>query len=341
MLILVTGLPGASKTLNSLKLINENPLYKASDDFPNGRQVYFHGIKEVKMEGWLELEDAEKWMECPVGSIILIDEAHKKFPVRKSGANNPKHVEDLAEHRHSGYDIWMVTQHPGDLDLFIRRRANRHYHLKRINDSKMVRMFMWNEYKNPDTPQSLNSATEEKSIKIDKKYFGMYKSTEIDTHKTRIPWKLIRWMSFFTLFIVLILIYIFNFMFSSQESKSDVDIVKSENQIVQERVDERRRSNPYDSESYRPRIQNLAYTAPVYDDLFIVRSKPKVSCVYSSNLKCICYTQQLTRVKMEFKACKNYVDNGVFDPTIADVDKDEEDNDRFSKVVDRAVSIDS
>ena len=81
-----TGIPGSSKTLNAVKEINEDPLYQ-------NRPIYYHNVKEVTFENWIELSDEEvkKWYELPAGSVIFMDEVQKIFrPGRKYGDNVPK-----------------------------------------------------------------------------------------------------------------------------------------------------------------------------------------------------------------------------------------------------------
>lgn len=63
------------------------------------------------------------------GALIIVDEAHIKFPQRASGKAPPAYIEALNVHRHQGLDFWFVTQRPAFLDPFIRGLCSRHLHL--------------------------------------------------------------------------------------------------------------------------------------------------------------------------------------------------------------------
>ena len=81
---LVTGKPGASKTLNTIKDVEKRRIEEA-------RPVYYHGIKDLILP-WIKMDDSEKleedetlitphsWWNAPFGSIIVIDEAQLHYP---------------------------------------------------------------------------------------------------------------------------------------------------------------------------------------------------------------------------------------------------------------------
>lgn len=77
----------------------------------------------------------KKWLRLnvpqprDVGSLLVIDEAHIKFPQRASGKALPEFVEALCVHRHQGLDIWFISQKPSFLDPTIRGLCSRHIHL--------------------------------------------------------------------------------------------------------------------------------------------------------------------------------------------------------------------
>lgn len=63
------------------------------------------------------------------GALIIIDEAHIKFPQRASGKVPPPFIEALNVHRHQGLDFWFLTQKPSFLDPFVRGLCSQHIHL--------------------------------------------------------------------------------------------------------------------------------------------------------------------------------------------------------------------
>ncbi len=66
-----------------------------------------------------------------------------------------------------------------------------------------------------------------------------------------------------------------------------------------------------------PTISGIPASAPVYKDLWIPVSFPRLSCIASKS-KCICHTQQSTPYKVAEHQCRKYALVGRFDFTIAD-----------------------
>ena len=91
-------------------------------------------------------------------------------------------------HRHKGYDIFLVTQHPRLIDSFIRNLVGRHLHLYRPFGLMRSQLFEWQECcENP----RVDAKPVPKLWKFPRKLFGLYKSAEEHTHKTRLPWRAI------------------------------------------------------------------------------------------------------------------------------------------------------
>src|SRR3989344_1834878 len=73
-------------------------------------------------------------------------EAHNDLPNRPAGSTVPDAVKMLAEHRRRGFDFYMVTQHPQNIDSFVRRLIGPpgwHRHLKRSFGVDMVSVLEW------------------------------------------------------------------------------------------------------------------------------------------------------------------------------------------------------
>jgi len=93
MIYLITGLPGAGKTLFTVADV----MGMAEKE---NRQVYYSGITDCKVPGWIELEKGEDWYKCPVGSIIIIDECQRVFRPRSAGSNVPEYVSKFETGNH-------------------------------------------------------------------------------------------------------------------------------------------------------------------------------------------------------------------------------------------------
>jgi hypothetical protein len=177
MLYLITGLPGAGKTLYAVSWIPK--------EF-GSRPIFYSGIKDLRLP-WVETTP-EKWPELPDGSVVVIDEAQKHFRVRAPGSRVPDHVAALETHRHRGFDIVVITQHPQLLDTNVRRLVGRHVHVRRTWGMKTAALFTWDEVANPEEKGDLTQAVKSRWL-YDESAFNAYHSAELHTHKRRVPSK--------------------------------------------------------------------------------------------------------------------------------------------------------
>jgi len=173
MLSIVTGLPGACKTLYTLsKLL---PGYRT-------RSVYVHGIPGLDFEHFnvLELEEPEKWYDLPEGSVIIMDEAQSVFPLRKVGSAVPPKCSHFETHRHKGHDIVLITQDATTLDVHVRKMANAHIHCKRLFGTHSSTIFIYGKYQpKPEDRNCVRTAISSNTWRFDKSIFDHYKSADI------------------------------------------------------------------------------------------------------------------------------------------------------------------
>lgn len=309
MIELWTGQPGAGKTLFVLESV-------AARAKAEGRDVYFSGIPELKVPGWIELEDVSTWHQLPTGAIIVIDEAQRHFRPRATGAHVPPHVAAAETHRHRGHDLILVTQHPKLIDTNMRRLTGRHVHVMRAFGTKAAVLHEWNEVR-PDPDLS-----REGSIATTRRYpvevFGWYKSAEVHTHKARVPlrmWLLIA--SPFMLFGVAWVVWAMlaglmggagaTMEAASKGSGGGSDGAasrgsgKAESMTVGQYL-----------AAHQPRLPGLPHTAPIYDEV----TRPKVApwpagCV-AMGKHCRCYTDQGTALAVDAGLCGQIVERGFF-----------------------------
>lgn len=308
MIYLVTGVPGASKTLNTIKFICEDSTFK-------DRPVFYHNIKELTLD-WNKLEDPHQWQSLPEGSVIVLDEAQDHFGARPNTREVPETIKELSKHRHRGYDIIFITQHPNLLDVFIRRLVNFHVHYHRPFGAKVVSKLTWQKQKNPDDYHDKQEA-EKQTVTIDKKYFGVYKSAEVHTHKFRLPRKVI--------FLIALIIGLISFAVSFYNRNLNPDNVA----IIQSQADKPLNANQVfggpDTEQIpreellKPRMLGLPHTAPIYDKLTEPKSVPWPNCIEWASGECRCYTQQATRIRtISAQVCRTIIKDGLFNPMISD-----------------------
>ena len=208
MIILVTGSPGGGKSLYTVSTLV--PQWLAE-----GRKIYTN-IKGLTYSEWIiedgkpvqrnlvpikdgllasevvhELPDDFDWRDTPEGSVVIYDEAQKFFPTRGgTGLSSDGRISDLDTHRHKGYDIVFITQHPTLIDSHIRKFVGKHYHLYRKHGASMSSLYTWDQCNNaPEREIGEDQPASKELFKFDKEAFRFYKSSEIHTHKFRIPKK--------------------------------------------------------------------------------------------------------------------------------------------------------
>jgi zona occludens toxin len=317
MLYFVTGLPGASKTLNTIKMVRE------SDEFHN-RPVFVNHIDDLNVPGWTNINDdeAKQWFDFPEGSVIIVDEAYRLFPNTKRGATLPPHYERLAEIRHFGITMLLITQSASDVDVFVRRKAGRHYHYERFYGSKMVARLDFRltsgAIMETDKPAARQLATVSR-FAIDKKYFKFYKSAEVHTVKQNIP--INRFISMFVGLFLAIggITYAFN-LFSPDEKQNvltDNSLQQENNKQQTDLIEDNPKKKQTTEFDYNPRVAGLPWTAPVYDSINVVKSipLPKACVIFHQTKRCVCYTDQSTPVDIQDDMCRKIAIQGFFDHT--------------------------
>ncbi|RPD83140.1 hypothetical protein EGK75_08660 [Neisseria weixii] len=342
MIYLFTGNMGTGKTSRVVAMIlnNEDGLFKMKleDGTEVDRPLYFchiDGLDKRKFNAH-ELTE-EEIMSAPLrdiipqGAVLIVDEAHYTYPVRASGRPVPPYIQELTELRHHGHTVILMTQHPSQLDVFVRNLVSKHTHLER----KAVGMKQYSWYKCVtalDNPAAV-TGVESSSWKPPKEAFKYYKSSsQHQKFKKKVPvavWALVGIFAFmawkgFNVYQI----------YQKGTGQQETQIVSTEtvNQPEKNQVPEN--TNPVDKyapelaassvpekphlsqEDYEPRIQGMPHTAPLYDNLNkVVQSMPyPVACVRNSD-KCTCYTDQGTPIHGFGKdQCIDFVQNGIYNP---------------------------
>lgn len=320
MITLITGVPGGGKTLYAVHEILQ-PEAKA------GRQLFVDGIPELLIphEVAPDMLDWPAW--APQGAHLVVDEAQRIWRPEAAGKTPHKSIAEFETHRHRGLDFTIITQHPNLIHANIRRLVGRHIHVRRTALGVMV--YEWSECKaSPDT--AFKSALTKLKWKHPKSSFGLYKSASIHQQvKFRIPKAV--WFIVVPVVLSPLLIWglykVFSEGFfpappavpaaqSAPPASSPFSMTPAPNQqtpqqqpapvVVEKEVDIR--------ESFIPRVQGEPNTAPAYDHLRNVVVMPVVAACIADADRCMCYTQQMTKVDMSEAQCRERVERGEFDP---------------------------
>lgn len=330
MISLITGLPGNGKTLFALWWIKQ----KAEKE---GREVYYHNIKDLTLP-WHAFE-AEKWMDLPKGAIIVMDECQFVFPKKPNGSKLPDHYEQLATHRHHGFDIYLITQHPTLLDNFVRQLVGQHYHAVRKFGMARNTIYEWSSANPaPQNPSSQKSAVPMK-WPFPKEVYGYYKSAEVHTVKRAIPVKIFLAIGFVVAVLVAGYWALNRYQNRNEKPKIEATADAARADVspgnIQRAATGARRDDfdPIaDAKHYvqqqTPRVEGLAFTAPKYDEITQpVRAPIPAACVQVGTphgekaVTCKCYSQQGTPLDVPFNMCMGFARNGWFQDFNAEKDR--------------------
>jgi hypothetical protein len=308
MLTLITGQPGNGKTLYTLGLVEELRTDPAS--LAIGREVYQSGIPELVLP-WKDLADPKDWPKLPNGSIVVIDECQRIFPPRKQGAVVPPEVREFETHRHRGFDVYLITQHPQLLDIAVRKLVGRHYHLRRTFGQQTATLYQWERCASPEDRSDQAQALKTR-FAFPKERFAWYKSADIHTVKKALPWKPIA-----TLAGCIIGIGLLAWVAASRLGR--LDDKAEEGPVMNAPL--KLESGPglqYTAESLEPAVAHWPWSAPFYREAVKIASVPRIvgcmSMLIDDVQTCRCHNGQ-GDANVSVAVCRDFIAGRVFDPT--------------------------
>lgn len=320
-----TGGNGSCKTLFTLKDVRQLQL-------ETKRPVYFvegrFKPRAILLEefGWKPFQFKE-WQSLPDGSILLCDEVHYDLPVRSSSAPVPEYISKITEHRARGFDFFMMTQHPGNMDLFVRRLVQSpgyHQHLKRVfGASNATRVLQWDAVNMTCEKDGSGKAAQIITRVQPKEVFDWYESAMLHTGKRRIPKQV--WY-----FVGAVVLAVGCAWFTVHRLVNMGDKAKADSAVQQSSAGPGMSSSGGDRlkpmtaaeyvASYQPRIPSLMHTAPAYDKLTEPKRVPvPAACIEVKRelrnggmVGCRCYTQDATPYPVDLAMCRQLVAQGAF-----------------------------
>lgn len=338
MIYLITGNMGTGKTSRAVNMIltNEDGLFKQTleDGSVIDRPLYFchiDGLDAAKFNAHEitkdEIQSAPLDEILPTGAVLIVDEAHWVYPVRAAAKAVPPYVQKLSELRHDGFTLILLTQHPTQLDIFVRNLVSKHIHIER--KALGMKQYWW--YKcvtNLDNPAAV-SGVESSSYKPPKAAFKYYKSaSQHQKFKKKIPSAV--WL------LVVILAFIgwkaYNLyrVYDKSVSRADTAVgIQSANDAAlgSQTVSPVESNTPKSSQNsidnnlspqqFVPTMAERPESKPLYDGIRQVKQYERIAaCIKGGKSGCTCYSDQATKLKEITKEmCLDYVENGMpFDP---------------------------
>lgn len=319
MLYLITGANGAGKTLNTLKWVRERSVKEGRPVCHNGR---FEPVEGGELSTWKKI-DFKDWQAEPDGTIFLIDECHNDLPLRPPSATPPEHIRMLAEHRRRGFDFYLVTQHPQNIDAFVRRLIGSpgwHRHLKRTFGGDLVSCIEWAAVNAQCEKNGSGKTGTVSMVAFPKEVFGWYKSASLHTGKKKIP-KTVWTLLALVIIIPLMLYFAGTTLMDNVTGKARVEAAAKATQVDSSSaapapVPAAARLDTSTVEHYLvqrvPRLPDFPHTAPIYDDTTKPQHAPYPAACVHMGKTCKCYTQQATLMQVSGDVCKQIVAQGFF-----------------------------
>jgi zona occludens toxin len=319
MMTLITGVPGAGKTLNTIRFVDQ----LVGD---SGRRVVVAGVQELAMPGWesATYDQVRKWQEYPDGTLFLIDEADQWAPTRGNRGEPPAYIRELARHRHRGFDFFIITQRPKMLDHHLRGLVGEHRHYERAFNRNSSRLLVWQEVQDDPKDFHARKLAITTRVNFDRRYFDKYKSAEVHTHKPKLPLKLVAVVGGFAVTIGVALVWLSDVTSRGEEMAQAIPSPVTDQEgprtvargtILRDGEEVAIATTEEFIQVREPRLRDVPLSAPLYDAVLEVKTYPRPQCIYSHRRDvCQCYTQQVTPLDMTYQACRNIVENGWFNP---------------------------
>lgn len=327
MIYFTTGANGTFKTALTLREVRAKSVAE-------NRPVAYNGRFRMKADfGW-KLIDAKDWEKEPDGTIFFFDECQNDFPVR-TGKDAPRYITQLAEHRVRGFDFYLLSQHPLNIDAFVRRIIGApgwHRHHKRASGAPLVSVLEW-----PSVNSNCDKAGSGESGTVTMKaapteVYDWYESATLHTAKTKIPLRV--WLFIACIVAAPLLVYFAYSKFTTALSGRSAQVAKLSGQepavpgTTSTRVsngkapDRKPMTTAEYIASYQPRIAGVPQSAPRYDELTRPTQAPRpAACVHGTRRGtresvCMCWSQQATALDVPDAVCKQIAAGGYFDDTL-------------------------
>lgn len=317
MIYLRTGANGAGKTLLTLRDVQEKSLKESRPVYHNGR---FAPVPDGPLKNWKQI-DIKDWESVPDGAIFVVDEAHNDFPVRAGNQPVPGYVKALAEHRRRGFDFYLITQHPLNIDTFVRRLIGApgwHQHLKRASGAPLVSVIEWPSVNEQCQRAGAGESGQVNMVSYPKEVYDWYTSTSLDTAKVKVPFRV--WVVLAGVVAVPLLVWaaVAAFQKTTAVREAQNKGIAAAESAVSAAPGGRggAASEPLTAAQYvasfQPRLPGLSFTAPRYDKLTEPTDAPFPAACMATASRCECYTQQATRLPVPDETCRQIVAGGYF-----------------------------
>lgn len=332
MITVITGTPGAGKTLYTIEkllLPQIGKTIKGRDEQGNEvqheRKVYTN-INGLQIEHELidggdnqGLRDWHKWAKP--GSLIVFDEVQKVWPPRPNGSKIPEDVQALDTHRHLGVDFILITQNVLNVDRHIHALGGRHLHVRRVANMPLATVYEWDHI---SRGLLYSKAISKAPWKYSKKVFKLYKSSELHTKQPRRVPGLVWFILVGLVAMAVLTPQVFERIGGrlsgkpvvSTEKPAAVSGAPAPSGTVTQPVQavESLKQAPDERIDFMPKLSDRPWTAPAYDQLRVVVRMPMVDgAICNAKHGCICFNEG-ERLEMSSESCSEWLKGAKFNP---------------------------
>ncbi|REW28096.1 hypothetical protein DSK63_07840, partial [Mycobacterium tuberculosis] len=192
MITLITGTPGAGKTLYTiskllLSLVGTTVKQEVDGETREYPRTIYTNIRGLMIDHeFIDGSNAgglRNWHEwAKPGSIIVFDEIQKVWTPRANGSAVPPDIQALETHRHMGVDFILITQGLMLTERNLAMLCNRHLHVRRVGNMPFAIVYEWDH---ASRTLMYSKSVSKAPWRYDKKVFKLYKSSDLHTKQKR------------------------------------------------------------------------------------------------------------------------------------------------------------
>lgn len=316
MIYLLTGQNGHGKTLRALEMAlafvaEHRDVYVVKGDEQEPR---VRGL-DLEKTGFKWVSSFSEWRSLPDGSVVLVDECWRDIPARGPGQKGPDWENELAVHRHRGFDFILITQQGSQISTFVRGLVHEHTHVRRKFGFNRSTLNTWDHFQASPLSSSEIKDARAKSWKYPKKIFALYKSAEVHTVKKSLPWQV-----YAIPLLALLIVGLVWSVFHRFGTRAEMMAHKAEPSAVAQGsaggAAQAKKEAPQSREDYlksiTPLVEGEPWTAPIFGGRKPA-AEPELYCM-SMGDKCACYTEQMTRYALRVDLCRDIALHGIYNP---------------------------
>lgn len=327
MITIITGTPGAGKTLYAiskllLPIVGTTVRQEVDGEVVEHPRTIYTNIRGLTLDH--ELIDGgatgglRNWHEwAKPGAVIVFDEVQKIWEPRANGSKVPDDIKALETHRHMGVDFVLITQGLMLTERNLAMLCNRHLHVRRVANLGFAVVYEWDH---ASRTLLYAKAIAKQPWRYDKKVFKVYKSADLHTKQPkRVP--TLVWFIVAALCGLAYLLPSVRERLSARMNPAAVEVKDAKETgkgaapgAAGSAASATGPTHIDDAKDWRPRDPARPESAPAYDAVRKVAVMPVVTGAIRMGDRVRCFTQQGTDAGLSEHDCIAWLTSPRFDP---------------------------